>query len=252
MSELGQPVAEDSASIRRMFGEVAPRYDLLNHLLSASLDRLWRRRAARLVPALDADPVLDLCSGTGDQAIALARRSDRVVAADFCLPMVALARDKYSAMNDRRPSGLAADALVLPFADQSFGAATVSFGLRNVADLDRALVEIRRILRPQGRLVVLEFAMPRSRVLRRLYSLYFRYVLPLVGRMVSDSRGAYDYLPSSVPSFPQRDAFVERLEKAGFRAASWRDLSAGIVCLYQASRPDEPAGSEVDAVGRSA
>lgn len=225
-----------------MFGEVAPRYDLLNHLLSASLDRIWRRRAARLLRPAGPGPVLDLCSGTGDQAIALARRRDRVVAADFCLPMLALARRKYAAMNGDAPRGLAADALELPFADTSFSAVTVSFGLRNVADLDRSLAELYRVLAPGGRLVVLEFALPRGAVLRGLYGLYFRYLLPLVGRLVSASDTAYDYLPSSVPAFPQRDAFVGHLDRAGFEATSSRDLSGGIVCLYEATRPRAGGG----------
>lgn len=236
MNETDKSVATDGASIRRMFGEVAPRYDLLNHLLSASLDRLWRRRAARTLEAVAAGPVLDLCSGTGDQAIALARRRDRVVAADFCLPMLALAQHKYAAMNGDAPRGLAADALELPFADASFSAVTVSFGLRNVADLDRSLLELGRVLAPGGRLVVLEFALPRGVLLRGLYGIYFRYLLPLVGRLVSDSDTAYDYLPSSVPAFPQREDFVARLDQAGFEAVSSTDLSGGIVCLYSASR----------------
>ena len=220
-----------------MFAQVAPRYDLLNHLLSASLDRLWRRRAAEaLAGAGDGLPVLDLCCGTGDQALALARRSHRVVASDFCLPMLTLARGKYAAER-AAAHGLAADTLRLPFADGIFGGATVSFGLRNVEDLDTALAEIRRVLAPGARLVVLEFAMPDLPPLRSLYRVYFRRVLPWIGRRLSDSSSAYSYLPSSVVTFPQRADFVERMEGAGFATTGWEDLSGGIVCLYTARRP---------------
>jgi len=215
---------------------VAPRYDQLNHLLSASLDRFWRRRAARLVEAADG-PVLDLCCGTGDQAVALARRGPAVAAADFCLPMLSRARPKFANLTAPRPVPLAADALALPFPSGAFGAATVSFGLRNVADLERVLEEIARILRAGGRLVVLEFAMPVSPLVRRGYEAYFRGLLPRLGRWISRHPTAYSYLSVSVPDFPQRGAFVERLAAAGFVDGRWRDLAAGIVCLYHARKP---------------
>jgi demethylmenaquinone methyltransferase/2-methoxy-6-polyprenyl-1,4-benzoquinol methylase len=158
------------------------------------------------------------------------------VAADFCLPMIALARAKYSRAGRPAPSGLAADALRLPFPAASFAAATVSFGLRNVPALDSALGEIHRVLVPGGSLVVLEFAMPTLPVLSGLYRFYFRSVLPRIGRRLSDSASAYDYLPDSVPAFPQRDAFLDRLRDSGFVDGAFEDLSGGIVCLYTARR----------------
>jgi demethylmenaquinone methyltransferase / 2-methoxy-6-polyprenyl-1,4-benzoquinol methylase len=234
------PAAVDTdknpAKIREMFGRVAPAYDLLNHLLSLSLDRLWRRRAARALAVEAAAPVLDLCCGTGDQAIALARRGARVAAADFCLPMLALARPKLARLAPPRPCALAADALALPFADGSFAAAAVSFGLRNVADLEGALAELARVLRPEGQLLVLEFALPRRRLLAAPYLFYFRRILPLVGRLVSRHASAYGYLPSSVLEFPQRDDFLAVMEGAGFGVDDWQDLSAGTVCLYSGRR----------------
>lgn len=227
-------------AIRGMFGRVAPAYDLLNHLLSASLDRLWRREAARRVVPTGA-PALDLCCGTGDQAMALQRRGMRVAAADFCLPMVALARRKFGRRQPARgsvppPAPLVADALVLPFSRGAFSAATVSFGLRNVVDLDAALGELARVVAPGGQLVVLEFATPRARPLRALYLFYFRRLLPRIGTWISGDSGAYAYLPDSVLAFPQREGFLERLAAAGFGEGTWDDLSAGILCLYSARR----------------
>ncbi len=217
-----------------MFAQIAPRYDLLNHLLSGSLDRLWRRRAARALGSPMEAPVLDLCSGTGDQALALTRRDHTVVAADFCVPMLALAQSKYARKNGSAPAGLAANALELPFSDQAFAAVTVSFGLRNVAQLETALKEIHRVLAPTGKLVVLEFALPTAAAVRSLYQFYFRHLLPWIGRRVSASTNAYEYLPNSVPDFPQRQELTARMLSAGFGEASWRDLSGGTVCLYQA------------------
>ena len=229
------PLDKSAPTIRDMFAGVAPRYDFLNHLLSGSLDRLWRRAAARSLGLQPGSHVVDLCSGTGDQAVALARHGYRVRAGDFCVPMLALAEPKYGRL-PTRPSGFAADALEAPFADRSFDGATVSFGLRNVADLDRALAELHRLVRPGGRLAVLEFAVPEPRLLRALYLFYFRRVLPGIGRLVSARGSAYSYLPSSVLEFPQRAEFVARLRVAGFQAGAWRDLAAGIVCLYTAER----------------
>ena len=225
-------ISKDPRRIQEMFGRVAPAYDRLNHLLSVSLDRLWRRRAARSLDLPAGAPVLDVCCGTGDQAIALARRGLRVTAADFCLPMLALARPKLERLGRRHPEPLAADALRLPFASGAFAAATVSFGLRNVADLEAALQEMARVLAPGGELRVLEFAMPRLRPVRAFYTFYFRRVLPRIGRWLSRHDSAYSYLPSSVIEFPQRDEFVAAMVRSGFDAARWRDLSGGTVCLY--------------------
>jgi demethylmenaquinone methyltransferase/2-methoxy-6-polyprenyl-1,4-benzoquinol methylase len=241
---------KSSRTIRDMFGAVARRYDLLNHLLSGGLDLWWRRRAAAalgLPPGPPGALVLDLCAGTGDQAVALSRRGARVAAADFCLPMLALARRKFGRPRRRQPHGtappprpLAADALALPFPPGRFAAATVAFGLRNVADLDRALRELAAALAPGGRLAVLEFAVPEAAPLRALYLFYFRRVLPLIGRLLSDSQSAYDYLPSSVLGFPQRQAFLDRMAAAGFADLASLDMAAGIVCLYRGSIPVSP------------
>lgn len=228
----GAGLDKSPGAIRDMFGKVARRYDLLNHLLSAGLDLVWRRRAAAALGLPAGARALDLCSGTGDQAAALRRRGARVAAADFCLPMLALSRRKLRRLQAPSPAPLAADALALPFAAASFAGATVAFGVRNVADLDAALRELAAVLAPGGRLVVLECAVPEWAPLRALYLFYFRRLLPLVGRLVSDSRSAYDYLPSSVVAFPQRRAFLDHMAAAGFEELSWRDMSGGTVCLY--------------------
>jgi demethylmenaquinone methyltransferase/2-methoxy-6-polyprenyl-1,4-benzoquinol methylase len=234
---------KSGGAIKDMFGKVARRYDLLNHLLSAGLDLVWRRQAAAALDPPAGARVLDLCAGTGDQAVALRRRGARVAAADFCLPMLALSRRKFSRLAEPRPLSLAADALALPFAAGRFAAATVAFGLRNVADLDQALSQLAAALAPGGRLVVLEFAVPSLPPLRALYLLYFRRLLPLIGRLLSDSSSAYDYLPSSVLAFPQRQGFLDRLAAAGFTRIAWRDLAGGIVCLYRGER-DPDAGRQ--------
>jgi len=239
------PLDKRPDAIRGMFARVAPVYDLLNHLLSASLDHVWRRKAARAIDA-GAAPALDLCCGTGDQALALQRRGARVAAADFCLPMVALARRKFARRRGRAatdgagatpvPTPLVADALTLPFPAAGFAAATVSFGLRNVVDLDAALREIARVTAPAGQLAVLEFAVPRLPPLRALYLFYFRQLLPRIGRWISHDGGAYSYLPASVLAFPQRQELAERFLAAGFDDARWEDLAGGVVCLYTARR----------------
>lgn len=242
---------KDAARIRAMFGRVARRYDLLNHLLSASLDRVWRRKLAQALVLPPGSRVLDLCCGTGDQALALRRPGVEIVAADFCLPMLALAAPKFqaaagaaTARNGQadapagavalgKPSILNADALQLPFPDRSFHAATVSFGLRNVADLDRALAELARVLHPGCELGVLEFTVPRWQPLRGLYLFYFQKLLPKVGSLLSKDPTAYTYLPSSVLDFPQREGFTARLEAAGFESATSTSLSGGILALYR-------------------
>jgi demethylmenaquinone methyltransferase / 2-methoxy-6-polyprenyl-1,4-benzoquinol methylase len=231
------PLDKSGRAIQDMFAGVAPRYDLLNHLLSASLDVVWRRKAAAALDLPKEAEALDLCCGTGDQSVALQKRGARVASADFCIPMLALARRKFGRLGGPRPAALAADALALPFPRQRFDGATVSFGLRNVSDLDVALRQLAGVLRPGGRLVVLEFAVPELPVLRGLYLFYFRRLLPWIGRLVSTRGSAYTYLPSSVLEFPQRQGFLDRMAAAGFTGLSWRDLSGGIVCLYKAEIP---------------
>jgi demethylmenaquinone methyltransferase/2-methoxy-6-polyprenyl-1,4-benzoquinol methylase len=224
-------------TIRDMFAGVAPRYDLLNHVLSASLDYVWRRRAAAALDAPAGSPVLDLCCGTGDQSTALKRRGARVAAADFCIPMLALARRKFVRLAAPRPGALAADALALPFPSRHFQGATVSFGLRNVADLDEALRQLASVLRPGGKLVVLECSIPKWQPLRGLYLFYFLHLLPWIGRRISPEGSAYTYLPNSVLSFPQRQDFLDRLAAAGFTDRAWEELSGGTVCIYQGRIP---------------
>lgn len=234
----GEPARVDKrgAVIQDMFAGVAPRYDLLNHLLSAGFDLHWRRVAARALDEHDRRHVLDLCSGTGDLALAIARRGTRVTAADFCLPMVTRAEEKYRERGPDRPRGLAGDALSLPFPEGAFSSVTVSFGIRNVASLDGGLEEIARVLEPGGRLLILEFALPERQPVKGAYQFYFHNILPWIGKLVSPRGSAYDYLPDSVADFPQRRSFVDRVAAAGFTDASWRDLTGGTVCLYSARR----------------
>ena len=222
--------------VRRMFTAIAPRYDLLNHLLSFNIDRRWRRAAVGRLgwEAHPAGTYLDLCSGTMDLAAQLARTAGfrgRVVGADFVVPMLERGRGKAA-----RSLPVAADALQLPFPDASFDGATVGFGVRNLADLDQGLREAHRVLKPGARFVVLEFATPRFAPLRALYLFYFRRVLPAIGRAVSKHREAYSYLPESVAAFPSPEALAERLHDAGFRDVAYELRSAGICAIHHGTR----------------
>jgi demethylmenaquinone methyltransferase/2-methoxy-6-polyprenyl-1,4-benzoquinol methylase len=223
--------------IRRMFGAIAPRYDLLNHLLSLNIDRTWRWRTTRLVPPEGDAPILDLCTGTGDLALAYdraARRRVPIVAADFCHEMLVRAADKTRRRRaDGRIRYVEADAQRLPFASGQFQIATVAFGLRNVTDTDRGIAEMVRVTRPCGRVAILEFSRPRHWLFGRLYRFYFRRVLPAVGQLVSRSRDdAYHYLPASVQEFPDGEALAERLRGHGLTAVRWYPMTFGIATLY--------------------
>jgi demethylmenaquinone methyltransferase/2-methoxy-6-polyprenyl-1,4-benzoquinol methylase len=219
-------------AIREMFAGVAPRYDLLNRLLSGRQDVAWRKAATRALAPKPGERVLDLCCGTGDQALTLARSGARVVAADFCLPMLALTRTKEPPRGSQPLALATADALALPFPAESFDGVTVSFGLRNVADLDLSLREMARVLRPGGRAVVLECSLPRQAWIRGPYLFYFLRILPRIGRLLSPRASAYEYLPNSVLGFPNREAFTARMTAAGFEGATFRDLTLGTVCVY--------------------
>jgi demethylmenaquinone methyltransferase/2-methoxy-6-polyprenyl-1,4-benzoquinol methylase len=219
-----------------MFTAIAPRYDLLNHLLSLNIDRRWRKVAvARL--GWEANPrgtYLDLCAGTMDLAAFLAGRPEfggSVVGADFVVPMLVRGRGKAA-----RTVPVAADALALPFPDASFDGAMVGFGVRNLADLDAGLAEAARVLKRGARLVVLEFATPRCAPLRAAYLLYFRRVLPAIGRLVSKHTDAYSYLPESVLAFPDPEALLTRMTRAGFRDVGYEPLTGGIAALHYGAR----------------
>ena len=231
--------AEKRAYVKRIFSEIAPRYDLLNHVLSLNIDRRWRRKAiARLEVERDqAGRYLDLCAGTMDVAVEISRLPGfrgLVVGADFAEPMLKAGAGKIIGSGI---TPVTADAVQLPIASGQLAGAIVAFGIRNVAGLDEALREALRILVPGGRFVILEFSTPRIRVLRVLYQLYFHHVLPLIGRLISGHRTAYKYLPRSVANFPVEEELARRMEAAGFAKVSWRSLSFGVAAIHVAERP---------------
>lgn len=228
---------ERGRQVRRLFSEIAPSYDLLNHVLSLNIDRRWRRRAvAELGWEARPDGVyLDACAGTLDLSLELARRAGfagRVVGSDFALPMLVQGLPKLAGAP---VAPLCADALRLPFSSGAFSGATVGFGVRNLSDLDGGLAEFRRVLRPGARLVVLEFTTPPNALLRALYLLYFHQVLPRVGSWVSGHPWAYRYLPASVGEFPAPAELAARMRHAGFAEARWTLLTGGIAALHVAT-----------------
>jgi demethylmenaquinone methyltransferase/2-methoxy-6-polyprenyl-1,4-benzoquinol methylase len=228
--------------IRRMFGAIAPSYDLLNHLLSMNVDRYWRWRTTRLVPPTGEGPILDLCTGTGDLALAYdwaGKRRLPIVGADFCHDMLVRAlaktRQRHAAARIRF---VEADAQRLPFADDFFQITCVAFGLRNVTDPERGIGEMVRVTQRGGRVVILEFSKPRHWFFGRMYQFYFRYILPNVGQMISRSKdNAYHYLPASVLEFPDGEALAERLRGHGLRDVRWHPLTFGIATLYVGTKP---------------
>jgi demethylmenaquinone methyltransferase / 2-methoxy-6-polyprenyl-1,4-benzoquinol methylase len=227
--------AEKRAYVRRIFSEIAPRYDLLNHMLSFNVDRRWRRRAIRTL-AWERAPdgvYVDLCAGTLDVGAELARRPGLIVGVDFAEPMLRAGAGK-APRNKLAP--VVADALALPLANGQAAGAIVAFGIRNLADLDAGLRESLRTLAPAARLVILEFSTPRAALVRTLYQFYFRRILPLVGRIVSGHRTAYRYLPESVANFPDEAQLARQMADAGFRNVQWRRLTFGIAALHWGER----------------
>jgi len=222
-----------------MFTSIAPRYDLLNHLLSLNVDRLWWRRAARtfrhILSRADAR-ILDLCCGTGDMAFALesqvGKSPAQIVGADFSHAMLERARIKSRRKGSQCLAWIEADALKLPFAGGHFDLVVSAFGVRNLADYDRGLREIARILRPGGECGILDFGEPRGAI-GALYRIYFKQVLPRVGTVISGVRGPYAYLPASVERFPPPDEMLMRMKNAGFAEATWTPYTFGIAGLYR-------------------
>jgi demethylmenaquinone methyltransferase/2-methoxy-6-polyprenyl-1,4-benzoquinol methylase len=235
MSQVQSPPARH---VREMFSTIAPRYDLLNHLLSLGIDRSWRRKAVDAV-GWEARPegrYLDACAGTLDLAVELAGRArfaGRVVGADFAAAMLRLGRGKAK-QGGVRP--VAADTLDLPFPSGGFDGATIGFGVRNLADVDAGLAELNRVLKPGARLVILEFTTPVWPPFRVLYFFYFHRLLPLIGRAVSRHPTAYAYLPASVDTFPTPASLKERLARVGFRDCGFRLLTGGIAALHWGTR----------------
>ena len=226
--------------VRTIFAEIAPRYDLLNHLLSANVDRRWRRIAVDALGEFAVGPrtVLDACAGTFDMSLELVGRpgfSGRAMAVDFALPMLVAGRPK---LDGRAVLPVCGDSLRLPFPDGSFDAAMVAFGIRNLADIGAGFREYRRVLRPAGRLAVLEFATPPNRLVRAGYLFYFHRILPRIGRLVSGHPWAYSYLPASVKAFPGPGGIARQLEEAGFANVGWSYLTGGIAALHLADRPE--------------
>lgn len=225
-------------AIRDMFSAIAPRYDFLNRLLSLGIDQGWRRTLARMAILQEPDAILDVACGTGDISLALRQKAPRarIVGLDFSQAMLDLAKVKIERAQAEIEL-VAASAEELPFPDADFDLLTIAFGIRNVVDKKKALTEFYRVLRPKGRLAVLEFSQPQAAWLRTLYNFYFFKILPLIGGLFA-RRSAYSYLPESVAKFPSQDEFTDWLKDVGFQCCRYHSLTFGIATLYLAEKLD--------------
>jgi demethylmenaquinone methyltransferase / 2-methoxy-6-polyprenyl-1,4-benzoquinol methylase len=227
--------AAHATAVRDMFAGIAGRYDLLNHVLSLNIDKRWRRAvSASLADILDRPEavVLDVACGTGDLSLELNKTGNAsIIGTDFCRPMLTLAKEK-SAGETKPVPYIEGDAMLLPFPDDQFEAVTIAFGLRNLSNVGSGLAELRRILKPGGRLAVLEFSSPIVPGFGHLFNFYFAHVLPRIGGAVSGSRGAYEYLPDSVARFPDQKNLAALIEKTGFSEVKYMNLTGGIAALH--------------------
>ena len=236
MFEKRRAADEHANRVREMFATIAGRYDFLNHLLSANIDKKWRKIVAgQLVTRIPGGAlILDVACGTGDLSQTLFEKTKaRVVATDFCRPMLNIAAGKVASS----VSLVEGDALKLPFKDGTFDAVTIGFGLRNLADVNGGLHELLRILKPEGWVAVLEFSRPSNVAMRSVFGLYFRRILPLMGGLVSGSVSAYTYLPDSVSRFPDQEQLASVMREVGFAQVSYQNLSGGIAALHLGKRP---------------
>ena len=230
-------IDKSNQRVRRMFGEIAPNYDRMNHLLSMQTDRYWRWWTVRKLRPAVGEPILDVCTGTGDLALAFHKFTNgksEIVAADFCPEMLAIGEQKKQRAGIRDTlQFVEADAQNLPFDAERFGIVSVAFGLRNIADTDRGLAEMVRVCRPGGKVAVLEFSTPSWQPMRGIYGWYFRNILPRIGQALARNKSdAYKYLPESVGQFPSGEALAERMRSAGLASVNFYPLTFGVATLY--------------------
>ena len=224
--------------VRQMFAEIAPKYDLMNHVLSLNIDRLWRARTIRILGLSPGEPVLDVCTGTGDLTLAMAQslgKETEIVGSDFCVEMLEIARKKQAKKlpGYEKVDFVEADTQELPFPDNHFQAVTVAFGLRNVAVTEKGLSEMRRVCKPGGKIAVLEFSKPTVFGLRHVYNAYFKTILPRVGQSMSKNKqSAYEYLPQSVQEFPSGEALANVMRQAELTDIKMVPMTFGVVTLY--------------------
>jgi demethylmenaquinone methyltransferase/2-methoxy-6-polyprenyl-1,4-benzoquinol methylase len=225
--------------VEEMFDHISHRYDLLNHLLSANIDKLWRKKAIKMLHAFHPGSILDIATGTADFAIASAKlKPEKIVGIDLSEGMLKVGRQKIEKKGLSHLIELQkADSEALPFDDFTFDSAIVGFGVRNFENLEKGLSEIYRVLRPGGVFIVLEFSLPKNKVFRQLYFFYFTKILPWLGKLVSKNNRAYTYLPESVREFPDGDSFVRILEKTGFENCRWIAQTMGIATIYESQKP---------------
>ena len=222
-----------------MFDGIAPRYDFLNHVLSVGIDILWRKKAIRQIAPLQPKKMLDVATGTGDFALeAMSLKPEQIIGIDISEGMLDLGRVK---VRNRKLEGkvqlITGDSESIAFADNTFDAITVGFGVRNFADINKGLSEMCRVLRPQGMLVVLEFSKPKTFPVKQVYQFYFSTILPFIGRLISKHNTAYSYLPDSVDKFPEGNVFLEMMHKNGFSSVKQIPLTFGIASLYIGVKP---------------
>jgi demethylmenaquinone methyltransferase/2-methoxy-6-polyprenyl-1,4-benzoquinol methylase len=234
------PTTEHARRVREMFATIAARYDLLNHLLSGNVDKRWRRSVAKTLFATlsrSEARILDVACGTGDLSLTLFQSGKaQIVGLDFCRPMLDIAQSKVARSGFKLPF-IEGDALGLPFRDSSFEAATIAFGLRNLTSVEAGFKELLRVLKPGGRVVVLEFSKPGAPLLRSLFKFYFTKLLPLFGGLISGSKSAYQYLPDSVARFPNQSELASIMKQVGFEEISFQNLTGGIAALHLGARP---------------
>lgn len=238
-----QSLDKSNQRVQEMFRQIAPRYDLMNHLLSLNIDKLWRKQAVRRMRFVPNVPVLDICTGTGDLAFAMSEAAPAgvdVIGSDFCFAMLEFAKKKQVAKEHKNQlEFIEADSQCLPYPDNQFQCVSVAFGLRNIADTDQGLAEMTRVCRPGGQVLVLEFSKPNVLGLRQAYNAYFKHVLPRIGQWFArNNKAAYKYLPESVSHFPDGQELADRMQAAGLTDVTFKPLTFGVCTIYIGVKPE--------------